>query len=111
MHLTLRSYITGFALSLTLTLVPFVLVLYHILGRGALFAGIVASALLQLVIQLGFFLHVSLDASGRPRLFSFLFTAVMVLIVVLGSLWIMHDLNYFMMDPVMAQMPHGHGGD
>ena len=101
MHLTLRSYVTGFALSLALTLIPYWLVTHQLASQSALVVGVVAAALLQLCVQLGFFLHVDLKPSSRQSLLSFAFTLIIVLIIVGGSLWIMHDLNYWMMEPIM----------
>lgn len=109
MNYSLRSYSIGFALSLALTFIPYFLVTHSMLSRPLLIACIVLAALIQLVIQLGFFLHVNLQQKERPRLHTFIFTAFMVVVVVAGSLWIMHDLNYFMMDPIMELMPD-HGG-
>ena len=101
MHLSLRSYIAGFALSLALTVVPYLLVVNHMASRMTLLLGVVCAAVLQLIVQLGFFLHVDFKPGSRQNLLSFVFTGIMVLIIVFGSLWIMHDLNYFMMDPIM----------
>lgn len=108
MHLTLGSYILGFALSLLFTLVPYVLVSQQLADRVVLILGISLAAIIQLVIQLKFFLHLSFKPKERDSLFAFIFTAIILLIFVFGSLWIMHDLNYFMMDPIMKELGHQH---
>jgi len=101
MHLSLRTYITGFAASILLTLAPYMLVTHHLASKSSLLVGVVAAAILQLIVQLGFFLHVDLKPNSRTNLLTFVFTGIIVVIIVFGSLWIMHDLNYFMMDPIM----------
>jgi len=100
---SLGSYVLGFALSIILTLIPYTLVVKHALSRGNLFVIIVLSALAQLVVQLKFFLHLNFSPRQRENLLSFVFTAIIVIVIVFGSIWIIHDLNYYMMDPIMDQ--------
>lgn len=108
-HLSLKSYVTGFCLSLLLTLVPWALVSQGLAPRNVLVACAVAAAVLQLVVQLGFFLHLSFKPSERESLLGFASTAIIVFVIVFGSLWVMHDLNYWMMDPVMEEHGSMHG--
>jgi cytochrome o ubiquinol oxidase operon protein cyoD len=56
-HLSLKSYIVGFGLSLLLTLVPYALVSFELAPRSVLVPAVVLAAILQLFVQLGFFLH------------------------------------------------------
>jgi len=100
---SLRSYIIGFVLSITFTVIPYQLVATQALGKNNLVLFVVACALIQLLVQLKFFLHLNFSPKSRENLLTFIFTAIMVIIFVFGSLWIMHDLNYFMMDPIMEQ--------
>ncbi len=64
---TLAKYITGFALSIALTLAAFFVVLrpelFHF-GSGAVVAAILVLALAQLVVQLLFFLHLGFGAGS-----------------------------------------------
>lgn len=96
-HGTVKSYIVGFIISLVLTIIPFVIVAKHMLSNDAMFITIGLFALAQLFIQLVFFLHLSFKSSAKWNLCVFLFTLVVVLILVLGTLWIMFNLDYFMM--------------
>lgn len=109
-HLSLKSYVVGFCLSLLLTLVPYLLVAQGMAPRSVLVPAVVAAALLQLLVQLGYFLHLSLKPTDRDGLLGFVSTAVIVLTIVLGSLWIMANLNHFMMDPVMEEYDAKTGG-
>ena len=96
-HGTVKSYIVGFIISLVLTIIPFVMVAKHMLSNNAMYITIGLFALAQLFVQLVFFLHLSFKSSVRWNLSVFLFTLIVVLILVLGSLWIMVNLDFFMM--------------
>jgi cytochrome o ubiquinol oxidase operon protein cyoD len=86
---TLLSYTCGFALSVLLTLAAFWVA--PLLGTYAAPA-IVALAILQLLVQLVFFLHLGQEREARSAVSIFLFTLVIILILIGGTLWIMHDL-------------------
>lgn len=100
---TVTSYVIGFLFSIALTLIPYKLVVSHVWERDQTITAIVICAVLQLLVQLKFFLHLNFSPKGRENLYSFIFTVITLFIIVAGSLWIMHDLNYYMMDPVMEQ--------
>jgi cytochrome o ubiquinol oxidase operon protein cyoD len=59
-------------------------------------------AVIQLVVQLVFFLH--LGQGNRWKTITFVFAGLVVLIVVVGSIWIMHNLDYNMMHMSPDQM-------
>ncbi len=90
----------GFFLSLILTYEAYLLVTYHILSDRLLLAAVVVAAVMQLVVQLVFFLHLGSESKPRWNLIVFLFTLMVLVILVFGSLWIMHNLDYHMMSPV-----------
>ncbi|MFN3234180.1 MAG: cytochrome o ubiquinol oxidase subunit IV [Gammaproteobacteria bacterium] len=97
-HGDVKSYIVGFALSLLLTIIPFTLVMKHFLENRYLFIVLPILALLQFFVQLVFFLHLNTSSKARWNLIVFIFTLVVVLILVIGSLWIMYNLNYNMVN-------------
>jgi cytochrome o ubiquinol oxidase subunit IV len=97
-HGSRRSYLYGFLLSVVLTAIPFWLVMSGTLAdRQATVAAIVICAVLQILVHTVAFLHVNTKAEGGWTLMAYLFTAVLVLIVLVGSLWIMYHLNTNMM--------------
>lgn len=98
-HGSVRSYVLGFILSVVLTLVPFGLVMYPELGlsQGTVLAAILGMALLQILVQLGFFLHMNTHSDEGWNMIAFVFTALIIVILVVGSLWIMTHLNHNMM--------------
>jgi cytochrome o ubiquinol oxidase subunit IV len=98
-HGTLGSYVAGFIFSLVLTGVAYGLVTRHALSHRSLLAAVAGLAVVQLLVQLVFFLN--LDQEGKPRwnLQVLLFAVLVVVIVVGGSLWIMYNLSYHMATP------------
>lgn len=97
-HGTMKSYVIGFILSILLTIIPYMIVVNHMLVGVALVASIVILGVFQLLVQLVFFLHLSTKSEQRWNLLTFVFTLVILLILVVGSLWIMWNLNYHMME-------------
>lgn len=94
---TLAFYVSGFVLSLVLTLVAYYVAVNHTFMDLKLIIVLVELAILQFFVQLYFFLHFGSEGRPRWRLLTLVFMMVFVLIVVLGSIWIMHNLNYRMM--------------
>lgn len=97
-HGTTKSYIIGFILSIIFTIIPYKLVVDHMLSGSNLVIAVVLFAIAQLFVQLVFFLHLSTKSDSRWNTLTFVFTVVVLLILVVGSLWIMWNLNYNMMD-------------
>lgn len=97
---SLKSYIIGFALSILLTLIAYFLVVEHVLTYLTLIFTIVGLATVQTVVQLVFFLH--LGQEPKPHMNSLIFSVmgVVILILVIGSLWIMFDLDNRVMAPM-----------
>lgn len=96
-HPSLTTYVTGFVLSVLLTLAAYFSVVNDAVTGGALVAVIVGLAIAQLLVQLVFFLHLGRESRPRLNLMMFSFMLIVVGIVVIGSLWIMHNLDYNMM--------------
>jgi len=96
------SYIIGFVLSVATTLAAYFLVVNDVLPTQVLVFTVVAIAVLQLAIQLIFFLH--LGRGNRWKVVTFLFAFLVVIIVVVGSLWIMYNLDYNMMQMSPVEM-------
>ena len=60
----------------------------------ALFSLVLAAV--QLMIQLITFLHLGEETSPRWKTYSFLFAFLMALVIIVGSIWIMMNLDYNM---------------
>ncbi len=98
MHkVTLKPYIVGFMASLILTLAAYFAVVGQLLVGQLLVVVILALAVAQLFVQAFFFLHLGEEIGPRWKLWAFISTLGIVLIVVVGAIWIMGHLNYNMM--------------
>lgn len=93
-----KSYLIGFGLSLGLTLLAYVAVTNDWFARRGLLAFISCLALAQFFVQMVFFLHLGKESRPRWKLAVFGFMTLIVMIVVVGSLWIMANLDYHRAD-------------
>ena len=94
---SIRPYLLGFVLSVGLTLAAYGFVNGRWLVGWTAVLAIVVLAIAQLMVQLIYFLHLGRESKPRWNLMVLSFAAIVVLIVVFGSLWIMNNLNYHMM--------------
>ncbi len=106
-HGSLRSYLIGFGLSVVLTAIPFWLVMSGVLdSRQATALTIMVFAAGQIVVHMIFFLHMSARSENGWTMMALIFTLVIVVITLSGSLWVMYHLNVNMMPGHdMSQMP------
>lgn len=105
-HGTLSSYVIGLIASLVLTVISFSLVAFRLYSEQTLVYTIVGFALVQALFQLRFFLHVGQEAKPRWETLVFYFMVLILLIIAIGSLWIMFDLNNRVMTDMTKEMSH-----
>lgn len=91
-----RPYVTGYLLSLALTLTAYTLVTQNRLNYKLIVGAIAVLALSQFIVQMVCFLHLGRESRPRWKLVVFGFMLGVVLIIVIGSLWIVANLNYRM---------------
>lgn len=101
-HGSRRGYLIGFGLSVILTAIPFWLVMASGFEKQAVALAIMAFALLQVIVHMIFFLHMNARSEGGWNLMALLFTIVVVVIALVGSLWVMHHMNLHMMPDMMS---------
>ena len=89
---THKSYVIGFLLSLTVTLLSFYLVSNAALPTQTLYAAVGLLAITQFLVQMVFFLHLNPRSNSSWNLVSFVFTVVMVIVLIIGTMWIMYNL-------------------
>jgi cytochrome o ubiquinol oxidase subunit IV len=94
---SLKSYLTGFILSLILTAIPFALVMSGAWSVSATLALILIAGVAQILAHLHYFLHLDTSSAERWNVLALIFTILIMILFVGGSLWIMYDLNYRMM--------------
>jgi len=76
-------------------------------SRQATAAIIVAFAVVQIVVHMVYFLHMDARSEGGWSMMALVFTLILVVIALTGSLWVMYHLNANMMPAAhdMQQMP------
>ncbi|OWY08863.1 cytochrome o ubiquinol oxidase subunit IV [Thioclava sp. JM3] len=92
-----RSYLTGLAFALILTLIPFGVVAWGGLSTSVALWLIAGFALVQIVVHFRFFLHIDLSRQTREDLQLILFTVLLLAIMASGTIWIMASLHTRMM--------------
>jgi len=101
-RVTAYTYIFGYILALCLTLVAFSMARAHVNSGhiypsdGFMLAILSVLAIVQLMVQLVFFLHIDKESRPRWNLMAFGIAIVIIFILVAGSIWIMYHLNYNM---------------
>ncbi|MBP9841105.1 MAG: cytochrome C oxidase subunit IV family protein [Simkaniaceae bacterium] len=93
----MKRLILGFVLSIILTLAAYCAVVCHgVHGKSLLFL-VLGLGGVQALIQMICFLDLGMESKPYWQLITFVFMAVILGVVVGGSLWIMYHLNYNMM--------------
>ena len=87
----------GFLLSVVLTAIPFWLVMTEALAPQTTGLVITAFAVVQIIVHMVFFLHMNHKSEGGWNMLALIFTIVVVVIAVAGSVWVMYHLNTNMM--------------
>ncbi|WP_027056213.1 cytochrome o ubiquinol oxidase subunit IV [Mesorhizobium erdmanii] len=107
-HGSFRGYLIGFVLSVILTAIPFWLVMSGAIDdKQATAIVIMAFAVVQIVVHMVFFLYMNTASEGGWSMLALIFTLILVVIVLTGSLWVMYHLNANMMPGLhdMREMP------
>lgn len=92
-HTSYKSYFIGFFTSIVLTLASYFIVTHKLFGVCNTYIAIVTLAIVQLLIQIVYFLHINSEGKPRWNLISMISALVVVLIVVVGSAWVMYNMN------------------
>ncbi|NND92528.1 MAG: cytochrome o ubiquinol oxidase subunit IV [Granulosicoccus sp.] len=113
-HGDFRSYMTGFVLSVILTAIPFILVMSGGLESRRLTAVIVLLfAMAQIVVHMIYFLHMDPRAEGGWTVTSLVFTLIVLVICLAGTIWVMHNMDSNMMpdmiEDIAGEEPSGPG--
>lgn len=102
-HGSFKEYMTGFLLSVVLTAIPFWLVMDSPLADKQLTTMIVvAFAVVQIFVHMIYFLHMNTRSEGGWNMLALIFTIVLVVITLSGSLWVMYHMNTNMMPKMSA---------
>ncbi len=93
---SVKSYVIGFIVSLLCTAIPYYLVVTKTVSGNTLLATIIGFALLQMLIQIFFFLHLGRGPKPLYNVAFFAATVGIILVVVGGSIFIIDHLHYNM---------------
>lgn len=93
-NLTFKNYVIGFTCSLLLTLGSFFLVKNEVFSGRVTFVIISIFAIEQFILQVMLFLHLGSEKKPRFNTAIFLYMTMTVLVIVIGTMWIMYNLDY-----------------
>ena len=97
-HSTVKGYTIGFVLSVILTVIPFWLVMGKVFENSSTTALVILGfAAVQIVVHMIYFLHMNAKSENGWSILALIFTLVLVVILLAGSLWVMFHLNTNMM--------------
>lgn len=97
-HGSRRDYTIGFVLSVILTAIPFWLVMGEVIKSSLTTALVILGfGAVQIVVHMIYFLHMNTKSEGGWNMLALIFTAVLVVIALSGSIWVMFHLNTNMM--------------
>ena len=96
-HGSVKSYMVGFVLSIILTAIPFGLVMFPSMPKDITIMVVVALAVIQVVVHLVYFLHMDRSKEQSSNVSTFLFTVMVIALLVGLSLWIMFSIHTSMM--------------
>lgn len=104
-HSTLKGYATGFILAVILTAIPFYLVMTGaIKDSGTMGLVLLGMAAVQIVVHMIYFLHMNSKVEQGWSMLAMLFTLMLVVIMLSGSIWVMYHMNHNMMPGMMTEM-------
>ncbi|GGY35038.1 cytochrome o ubiquinol oxidase subunit IV [Pseudoduganella albidiflava] len=102
-HGSMKDYVIGFVLSVILTAIPFWLVMNNVISDPATTGFVILGfAAVQMVVHMVYFLHMNAKSEGGWNMLALIFTIIIVVITLAGSLWVMYHMNKNM----MPNMPH-----
>ena len=94
-----RIYTIGLALAVILTATSFWVANTSLLWAPGIPLGLAVLAIAQMGVHLVFFLHITTGPDNTNNVLALAFGVLIVFLVVVGSLWIMTNLNDNMMPP------------
>jgi cytochrome o ubiquinol oxidase operon protein cyoD len=93
----LQGYVIGYGLAILLTVASFAAAQSDLIYGPAIISALVVLAIAQMGVHLVFFLHITTGPDNTNNVLALAFGVFIVVLVVLGSIWIMTHLNHNMM--------------
>jgi len=66
-------------------------------STSATLVGILSAGIVQILVHLYYFLHLDTSSAARWNVLAMIFTVLIMILFVGGTLWIMYNLHYRMM--------------
>lgn len=109
-HGSYRSYLAGFVLAAILTIIPFAIVMSGGFDSRVLTAvTVIGFAVVQILVHMVYFLHMNTRSDEGWTMLSMIFTIIVVVIMIAGSVWVMYNLNTNMMPSMDHESFQGFG--
>jgi len=96
-HGSWQSYVIGYVSAMVLTAASFWLAKSPLITPSSATAAVAVLAIAQMLVHLIFFLHINTSPEHKTNIWAFILTMVIIVLVVVGSMWIMEHLNDNMM--------------
>jgi cytochrome o ubiquinol oxidase operon protein cyoD len=103
----LRGYVIGYGLAVLLTAASFAAAQTDMIYGPAVVSALVVLAIAQMGVHLVFFLHLTTGPDNTNNVLALAFGVFIVVLVVLGSIWIMSHLDHNMMPMHAPAQPNG----
>jgi cytochrome o ubiquinol oxidase operon protein cyoD len=91
------GYLTGLGLAVLLTATSFFVAGTDLVWEPSIPVALVVLAIAQMGVHLVFFLHITTGPDNTNNVLALAFGVLIVMLVMVGSLWIMANLNHNMM--------------
>ena len=98
------GYVVGLALAILLTAVSFFIAGTFLVWRPSIPIALVVLAIAQIGVHLVFFLHITTGPDNENNILALAFGVLIVMLLIVGSLWIMSNMNANMMMPMNRPM-------
>ena len=95
--LRVLGYLTGLGLPILLTATSFFVAGTDLVWQPSIPVALVVLAIAQMGVHLVFFLHITTGPDNTNNVLALAFGVLIVLLVMVGALWIMANLNHNMM--------------
>ena len=103
----IRGYLIGLGLATLITAVAFFVSGTSLVWQPSIPIALIVLAIAQMGVHLVFFLHITSGPESSNNLLALMFGLLIVILLIVGSLWIMTHLNHNMMPMErIIQMQH-----
>ena len=101
------GYLVGLGLASLITVVAFYIAGTTLVWRPSIPIALMVLAIAQMGVHLVFFLHVTTGPESYNNILALAFGLLIVFVVIVGSLWVMANLNHNMMpmERIMQMQP------